>query len=60
METTLNALDKSIAAFLEDFPKVKGKAHGWKTAALRMRNESLEMEKLLKQFRKVSVYEAKK
>lgn len=60
MFTNLNAVEKSISSFLTDLSKVREKEHGWKTSAARMRKESLELEKLLKQFRKVSVYEAKK
>ena len=60
MFTNLNAVEKSISAFLAEVPKVREKAHGWKASAARMRKESLELEKLLKQFRKVSVYEANK
>ena len=60
MFTNLNAVEKSLAACLATLPIVREKSRGWKTAAARMRKESLELEKLLKQFRKVSVSEANK
>ena len=38
--------------------KVKAMGHGWKAEAKRARKRSLEIEKLMKEFRKTSVGEA--
>ena len=55
METTLNALSASMKSFSIEFTVMREKKRGWKAAAARARKESLNMEKLLKQFRAASV-----
>lgn len=60
MKNILNETEKYIDGFLADISKVKEKRHGWKAAAARMRKKSLEIERIMKTFRKVSVSEEKK
>jgi len=58
MEKLVKTIETSYAAFIEDATAQVAK--GNKAAGMRARKVSLELEKLLKEFRKVSIEAAKK
>lgn len=60
MEKVIAEINGLMQAFQSNKPIVSSKAYGWKSAALRMRKDSLKLEKLFKEFRKLSVAEANK
>ena len=55
MKETIAAIERVYGDFLIEMSVAKGQEFGWKAAAARARKHSLELEKLLKQFRKDSV-----
>lgn len=59
MQKTINDIYAAWAN-LERELKNAGKENGWKAAAARARKQSFALEKLLKEFRKVSCAEANK
>ena len=58
MISTIEKIEAEAAEFLKQIAKVKAMGHGWKAEAKRARKRSLEIEKLMKEFRKTSVGEA--
>ncbi len=58
MKELITKIDEQIAAFTENAKKQA--EEGNKAAGTRARKASLELEKLLKAFRKASIEEAKK
>jgi len=58
MEQLVNKIKAEFAAFATDASLQVGK--GNKAAGTRARKSSLDLEKLLKEFRKVSIEESKK
>ena len=60
MEKVIANINELMQSFQADKPIVSSKVYGWKSAALRMRKDSLKLEKLFKEFRKLSVAEANK
>ena len=58
MEKLVKTIEESFAAFIDDANSQIGK--GNKAAGTRARKASLEMEKMLKEFRKLSLEASKK
>lgn len=55
MRTQIKLMRDVIVAIQEDLPKIEGQFYGWKSAAKRVRKNTLTAEKLFKEFRKLSV-----
>jgi hypothetical protein len=59
MLATIGEIQEIMTYMQRQLYKVRDRERGWKAAAARVRKESLQLEKFLKEFRKVSVQEAK-
>ena len=60
MQKTINGIYAAWANLERELKDAGSEKRGWKAAAARARKESFVLEKLLKEFRKVSCAEASK
>lgn len=56
----VEAIKDIVMGMVVDLEKVEKNGHGWKASAKRLRKDTLSISKLGKEFRRMSVIEAKK